>query len=772
MKMLSIIIGILFMSVSSLFAQWKSMSPTTSITGMVKINSTIYFAYFGDGVYRTENQGYSFDEFNTGLTNINIRSICVLLDSIVVVSTDEGVFKRTTNSEKWAFANKGLDGQQVYRFGVFNSEIFAVTTNGIYKTTDLKNWLFIGKPIQDMLLSFCTADSLLFVGTSNGIYQSLDSGTSWQYISATSAMKSVNSIVFNNNTIYSGADDGIYISKDFGKSWIKNNSNDSVSPVKQILVVDSTIYVSTFYSGIFKSNISTIKFLSINYADSYHNLLNPNVLLNDKEYLYSGGNSGNINRKPLMSDTAVLLQGGIVGNSISAISKKSDTLIVGSYNGRVNRSYNNGKTWEDITNNLSAPDISCIYQNSNIILVGTNIDGLYRSDDYGATWEDLGFEAVDFIVDIDSSIIMSNALGGMKISRDKGKHWGDFSVGLNNHYPEYYYKDRGTLYIAELGGKIYKLSSNKTQWEEVMAIQGSLIKSFCVNNQDIFISATPYENSFQGILKYHFDGNNWILADSILSNYYIGNLAYQNHRLFASPLYLGLFISDENSNRISLYEYGLNKPIYIQCLFPDDSIIFAGTNQGLYYLKFTDLIESPKLLSPSNNSININPEVSLNWENMQDSKSFSLQLSTNQECDSLVLDTNDLINNVLDFKLKTNTRYFWRVKYYKDNAVSGWSEIWNFTIGFPSSVNDEPNTHVLIFPQPVSETLEVKLNDTNENIIEIIEIYDAMGNQCGNYNIDNPNNNIRLNLSNLSKGLYNILIKTKNNTLHSNFIKI
>lgn len=99
-------------------------------------------------------------------------------------------------------------------------------------------------------------------------------------------------------------------------------------------------------------------------------------------------------------------------------------------------------------------------------------------------------------------------------------------------------------------------------------------------------------------------------------------------------------------------------------------------------LNFHTLLSPPKPISPANNLINVPVDVKLTWNTEIIDYKFKLQVSRNIDFSDLILDISDLTNLYYQFtELIPNAKYYWKVKAYKDEIESAWSETFLFVTG-------------------------------------------------------------------------------------------
>lgn len=119
-----------------------------------------------------------------------------------------------------------------------------------------------------------------------------------------------------------------------------------------------------------------------------------------------------------------------------------------------------------------------------------------------------------------------------------------------------------------------------------------------------------------------------------------------------------------------------------------------------------NILYPPILIEPADENIDVDTVLNFVWETVIGATSYILQLSTNQEFDSFVIEIEDLADTTYFYnQLSRNTVYYWRVKALAEDAESNWSQVWEFkTMPFP------PDAPELISPDNESE--EVSINTT------------------------------------------------------------
>ncbi|MDP3312757.1 reprolysin-like metallopeptidase, partial [Lutibacter sp.] len=93
---------------------------------------------------------------------------------------------------------------------------------------------------------------------------------------------------------------------------------------------------------------------------------------------------------------------------------------------------------------------------------------------------------------------------------------------------------------------------------------------------------------------------------------------------------------------------------------------------------FSTVLTAPILTAPLNNVVNVPKPFKLSWETHVNSKSYLVEISTNNTF-STIVQSSTVINNTLNpSSLMPNTIYFWRVKGINNCGTSSYSSIFSF----------------------------------------------------------------------------------------------
>lgn len=183
------------------------------------MNGDIFAGTYFGGVFRTTNEGLQWQEVNNGITYTNIVSLIVLSDETILAGggalpiSGNATFRSTNNGDNWymVFDKPCLSFTQVP-----GGEVFALVKSDIQQIWASidggENW-FNPNQGPEIFPELLTSNSLghLLVGRNSTIYISVDNGMNWKDLESVPGNASVSFIVADSlNFLYAGTLSGLY----------------------------------------------------------------------------------------------------------------------------------------------------------------------------------------------------------------------------------------------------------------------------------------------------------------------------------------------------------------------------------------------------------------------------------------------------------------------------------------------------------------------------------------------------------------------------------
>jgi len=503
--------------------------------------SSYIFVATSNGVYRSTNNGLSWDQLNgQDTTRLFSRSIAtVKFDSndpsvIYAGSNGSGLYigRKITESIEWERINEGLTTLVVNSLEIDDSinpaRLYLGANDSLYTRTTLpgESWTqienFAGRGVLSLSLAKNSSPKRLYASSFDAEIERTDDATSTLGTSWTSITSGVSSsdifkltVIPHNNPIeskvYAGGSRGLFSTKSnaaiVDSTWLAAHSGPQIVSVAYDNRNPTTlIWAGSFDQGVFASD--------------------------DNGSTWIAKNKGMDNRTVL---------------ALEADTTVTPAILYAATLGGVYLSTDSATSWQTSNNGLANLSIYSLALDTtttpNILYAGT-ADGVYRSSDQGRNWVpiNIGLENTDivklFINPADETMILAASTStGLWRSSDQGQSWVSLNSGLSNtnifdiaHDTE----NPGTFIVATKKG-VYKITNAFAawNWQAINSIDNNPDKATLVNTSifsvaigyDLTTPATPITHYFagseiDGVYKIHdvAAGGNWELMSTGLTS--------------------------------------------------------------------------------------------------------------------------------------------------------------------------------------------------------------------------------------------------------------
>jgi ligand-binding sensor domain-containing protein len=515
----------------SLVAQWTQENgpyggPVTSL----KFNGAYLFALGGNGVYRTGNNGDSWIHVTPEEINKNYVSCMSVKDGNLFVGNNAGVYLSTNNGTDWKFVGDGMPRLAIWALTVSGTNLIAGNAYGdVYVSPDdgtswqMHSLAAQSPPIQ----TFLVYGSMIYAGTTLGIYSSANGGTTWTNITNDLADKNVLTLAAQNGKIYAGTTNGIFITDNYGTNWERLNSSTTV---RAILFSGDDIYIATSTSGVMKSINGGYFWSSL---VTGMNESNTTALALSGIYLYAGTGSIGVYRSQNGGDSWAPANKGITSRSILSLETKGTILYAGTFCG-IQTSNDNGATWHSSENLVDRLKINRLLNTGSALYAATS-NGVYMLESDGSTWtQKNAYMEVNDLANIGSYLFAGTTGYSVIYSTNGGFSW--WSSGLAG-YPNNFVNTLGingsNLFASSWNGTTGAFNSmffspdNGEHWDPINTGFPSA-SAFAFISKGIRLFA----GTMQGIYVTVNNGTNWNPSNSGLGNLHIRSLALTGNTLF------------------------------------------------------------------------------------------------------------------------------------------------------------------------------------------------------------------------------------------------
>lgn len=709
--------GILFLIVAtSLFftpiqekanAQW---TPTSGVSGgfiwrIISSGSNLYVGTFGYGVFKSTDNGTSWNPCVNGLKNYYIFSLASSGPNIIA-GTAFGIYYSSNNGDNWIVADTVLTANKiVYAISTLGTAgtlfagtsyhntsdpktTFTSTNNGVTWATTTTNPQSGGTNLG--IYSLVEYGGNLYAGTAGAsVFRTVNYGGTWTQMTGgtmglTQNVYCLGTITTGTNRIIAGTyQNGFFWSTD-GSTWTPQNSGLPAAP-------NNTIYnVTTIGSNIF--------------VPSYGNLI----------YMATNGTS--------LSWTATTST-GLFNKFVYSIYSIGSTLYAGTWGAGVFISNNNSSSWTRSNSGIKDVVMGCLAVNGTTLFAGTVGNGVFYSTNNGDSWTQadntgLGEPSILTIMPF-STNIYAGTNDGIYLSGNNGVTWTSSSSGIPAATQINCLISVGTnMFAGAQNNHVYKSTNNGATWTDIGSPGSGPVTSFNSIGVNIFLGCIG------GGVWYSLNGGtSWIHSLTGMTNLNVHSLSIMGTTNIFAGTERGVFLSTNTGaswTRVSNRTNGMDSVLTVNSIVNDGTNVIAGTFNGVY----------------------LTSDMGATWQK----KNQGLGADTLFTC--LLINNGSVIAGMWPMVPNNSTvsPLVWK------------RSIANISIGIKNISSGVPDKFSLMqnYPNPFNPTTTIKWSIT-ERAFVTLKIFDSKGQEIGTFVNDSYSPGVyeaNIDASNLASGVY------------------
>ena len=495
-------------------------------------------------------------------------------DAIVsaALGNGAGVYKSTNGGDRWTAINDGLTSLYVTALTLEpeRSALYAGTRDGkVFRSENAgENWVEWSRPDDRSVLSIIVMQQSVVVATLQGVFRTVDDGSSWQRPSALSRIGAPRFLAASpKGDIFCepGQTFPLYVSRDGGASW---NALPSAPDAMAIAFGPDGSIILGRPSGIFSSLDGGATWRKV------ANAVAPRAVF--------VSNSGRLYVSDGMTDVKNV--GKVHIQAFAASSGASPRIFAGSLHHGVLTKIEDSTDWTTANRGIAGGvvmDLAAFPFDSSLLYAAT-LAGLYKSTDAGENWKKIDDATDTVAVDpLDSSIVFAGR-ADLKKSVDGGATWtivqpSTRAIAIAPSNPATIYAslsmglrkstDRGDSWISVMNDMPIGMYSHFYGFDSVLAI-------------DPHDESTVYVGQEEGLFKTTNGGARW---NKVSSEPWIRAIAIDpaNSNLVYAASWARLSRSLDGGRNWS--PAGLSGRHVTALAVASDSTAYAGTAEGDIY---------------------------------------------------------------------------------------------------------------------------------------------------------------------------------------------
>ena len=386
-------------------------------------DDAIFIATYRRGIYRSFDNGASWESCNSGL-NSDVLGIYCHNGKVFATVLGQGVMASSDNGNTWASANLNKQAKGYAHLG--DTLYAACIGQGVYVSyNNGVTWQDFNSNLASKNLWCMDArDGYIFVGDTQGrIYRGNSDGSGWIRTNTPSFLASVGNIGISGGRILAATHGSDMFYTDNGSTWTQS-SNIGTVEIRGMLVEGNKVFIGTDMLGSFLSTDRGTSFASAGSGLPENQWLqsivrcDSKIIAGSKDRMYTSYGLGEHwyvpTCLPLDIDVVDLTWDGSIMYHVS-------------YDGVLRYSSHQGSSWQVLNSPFEGVNYTTLRYHDNGLYLGTREHGLHFTDDMGETWQTVDALPSDAtirrITTTDTIIAVGCEDGSIYLKYDNSDEW-------------------------------------------------------------------------------------------------------------------------------------------------------------------------------------------------------------------------------------------------------------------------------------------------------------------------------------------------------------
>ena len=184
---------------------------------------TVYLAT-ERGVFAATDRNLAWTNVSTGIDAWVINELTVGADDTIYAATTSGILQSTNDGATWSVKTTGMRDTSYVRTTSIDTELWTAGKAVLWRSTD-RGESFASTGLALSLLDgeikiVRAKGSTLLIGTSFGVWRSVDGGTAWTFHQIASTAREVKDIVVASSGVWVATSSGLFQSNDGGQTFV------------------------------------------------------------------------------------------------------------------------------------------------------------------------------------------------------------------------------------------------------------------------------------------------------------------------------------------------------------------------------------------------------------------------------------------------------------------------------------------------------------------------------------------------------------------------